>query len=169
VHRTCWQRKVHRLRTRSHRHGTEPTNQYGQLYRNGLQKNPSTGSSLCHDSGVLGSEPTIPHEGVMAIGCFQHVRRPNAVHRTSYFDFRILSKAHFFFLCSHSNSWKVPTDMISVQDSHLRGGGGSFCLKMWDSAKDIISEWTGQELAYSSLYGVRVYKEGSILAPHVGE
>jgi prolyl 4-hydroxylase len=29
------------------------------------------------------------------------------------------------------------------------------------------SEWTGQQLAECSLYGVRVYKEGAVLATHV--
>jgi hypothetical protein len=30
-----------------------------------------------------------------------------------------------------------------------------------------FSEWTGQQLAECSLYGVRVYKEGAVLATHV--
>jgi prolyl 4-hydroxylase len=59
--------------------------------------------------------------------------------------------------------------MVAVENSDLRGGGRTFCLKIWDAAKDIISEWTGQELAYSSLYGVRVYKEHALLAPHAGK
>lgn len=56
---------------------------------------------------------------------------------------------------------------MSVEDPKLRGGGKTFCLKVWDEVKAIISQWTGQELAYSGIYGIRVYKEGSILAPHV--
>lgn len=32
----------------------------------------------------------------------------------------------------------------------------------------VISEWTGQELTPTSLYGIRVYKDGAVLAPHVG-
>lgn len=56
--------------------------------------------------------------------------------------------------------------MVSVEDANLRGGGKTFCVKIWDTAKDILSEWTGQELAYSSLYGIRVYKEHALLAPH---
>jgi prolyl 4-hydroxylase len=31
----------------------------------------------------------------------------------------------------------------------------------------VIAEWTGQELTQCSLYGIRVYKNGAILAPHV--
>lgn len=29
------------------------------------------------------------------------------------------------------------------------------------------SEWTGQQLAECSLYGIRIYKEGAVLATHV--
>jgi prolyl 4-hydroxylase len=57
--------------------------------------------------------------------------------------------------------------MVSLEDRELKGGGRTFCLKIWDAARDILEEWTGQELAYSSIYGIRVYKEGAILAPHV--
>lgn len=30
-----------------------------------------------------------------------------------------------------------------------------------------LQEWTGQQLAECSLYGIRIYKEGAVLAPHV--
>lgn len=57
--------------------------------------------------------------------------------------------------------------MVSVENSALRGGGSSLKQKIWDAAKDTISEWTGQELTQCSLYGIRIYYEGSMLAPHV--
>ena len=57
--------------------------------------------------------------------------------------------------------------MVSVEDSGLRGGGSALKQKIWDAAKNTISEWTGQELTQCSLYGIRVYYEGSVLAPHV--
>jgi prolyl 4-hydroxylase len=57
--------------------------------------------------------------------------------------------------------------MVSVEDSSLRGGGTKLKLAIWDAARETISEWTGQELTQCSLYGIRVYKEGAILAPHV--
>ena len=38
---------------------------------------------------------------------------------------------------------------------------------IWDAARDTIQEWTGEELTQCSLYGIRVYQEGSILATHV--
>ena len=31
----------------------------------------------------------------------------------------------------------------------------------------MLSEWTGQKLKQTSLYGIRVYKEGAVLASHV--
>ena len=36
------------------------------------------------------------------------------------------------------------------------------------AAEGIVQEWTKQEkMKTSSLYGIRVYEEGAILAPHV--
>lgn len=57
--------------------------------------------------------------------------------------------------------------MISVEDSKLRGGGSALKQHIWSAARDTIQEWTGEELTQCSLYGVRVYYEGSVLAPHV--
>jgi hypothetical protein len=34
-------------------------------------------------------------------------------------------------------------------------------------AKETIQEWTGEELTQCSLYGIRVYHEGAVLATHV--
>jgi len=57
--------------------------------------------------------------------------------------------------------------MISVEDAQLRGGGNRLKQQIWDAARDTIQEWTGQELTQCSLYGIRVYQDGAILAPHV--
>lgn len=57
--------------------------------------------------------------------------------------------------------------MVSVEDTTLRGGGYGLKQKIWDAAREIISEWTGQEVTQCSLYGIRIYKDGAILAPHV--
>ena len=38
---------------------------------------------------------------------------------------------------------------------------------MKSTVKEILEEWVGLELTVTSLYGVRVYTEGAILAPHV--
>jgi prolyl 4-hydroxylase len=68
---------------------------------------------------------------------------------------------------TYTNNWVVPTYMVSVEDTSLRGGGSSLKKQIWDAARDTISEWTGQELTECSLYGIRVYKTGSILSSHV--
>jgi hypothetical protein len=39
--------------------------------------------------------------------------------------------------------------------------------KIWNMAKETIQEWTGEELTQCSLYGIRVYHEGAVLATHV--
>jgi prolyl 4-hydroxylase len=57
--------------------------------------------------------------------------------------------------------------MVSVEDQGLRGGGSRLKQKIWDAAKDTIESWTGQEVTQCSLYGIRVYFGGSVLAPHV--
>lgn len=66
-----------------------------------------------------------------------------------------------------TNHWDVPTLMLSVDDESLDGGGSLLRHHIWNAAHDTISEWTGQHLAETSLYGVRIYKDGAVLAPHV--
>jgi hypothetical protein len=39
--------------------------------------------------------------------------------------------------------------------------------QLWNDVKPIIEEWTGKVLKESSLYGIREYSNGSILATHV--
>lgn len=81
--------------------------------------------------------------------------------------------------------------MVSIEDSSMDGGGYALKQMIWNAARDTIrwvvessklrcfwtipysrsflsrSEWTGQQLAECSLYGVRIYKTGAILATHV--
>ena len=57
--------------------------------------------------------------------------------------------------------------MVSVEDTGLRGGGSKLKQAIWDAAEDTISRWTEQQLTQCSLYGVRVYTTGAILATHV--
>ena len=66
-----------------------------------------------------------------------------------------------------SNNWLSPSAMVSVEDTSLRGGGHALKQKIWNAAKEIVSEWTGQDLTQCSLYGIRVYYKGSVLATHV--
>lgn len=68
---------------------------------------------------------------------------------------------------SYVNHWEAPTYFTSVDDASLKGGGYVLKQKIWNAARDTISEWTGQQLAECSLYGIRIYKENAVLAPHV--
>ena len=71
------------------------------------------------------------------------------------------------FFVSSANNWISESTFVSVEDSKLRGGGYALKQKLWNEAHDVISEWTGQELTQCSLYGIRIYHEGAILATHV--
>ena len=68
---------------------------------------------------------------------------------------------------TYTNHWVAPTYMVSVEDGQLRGAGSNLKNRIWNAAQSTIEEWTGQELTKCSLYGIRVYTEGSILATHV--
>eukprot|EP00804_Cyclotella_cryptica_P021530 CCRYP_005823-RB/>CCRYP_005823-RB protein AED:0.42 eAED:0.42 QI:104/1/1/1/0.66/0.5/4/324/478 len=68
---------------------------------------------------------------------------------------------------TYTNHWQAPTYMVNVEDTKLRGAGYNLKKKVWDAAREVISEWTGEELTECSMYGIRVYTEGSILATHV--
>ena len=57
--------------------------------------------------------------------------------------------------------------MVSVEDVANLGGGRVLKQQLWNAARDTIQEWTGQRLAECSLYGIRIYEEGAVLAPHV--
>jgi len=60
---------------------------------------------------------------------------------------------------TYTNHWSSPTKMLRV-DTPLR-------KDIWDASKTALEEWTGVELSPTSLYGVRVYTDGAVLAPHV--
>jgi len=68
---------------------------------------------------------------------------------------------------TYTNHWVNPTYLVSVEDKNLRGGGSALKQAIWTAARETIQEWTGEELTQCSLYGIRVYKEGAVLASHV--
>ncbi|GMH75806.1 hypothetical protein TrST_g2 [Triparma strigata] len=65
-----------------------------------------------------------------------------------------------------TNHWSSPTLMVSLEDPSFPGGL-SLKSRIWSSVQKSLEEWSGQKLKKTSLYGIRVYTEGSILAPHV--
>jgi prolyl 4-hydroxylase len=65
------------------------------------------------------------------------------------------------------NHWDAPPTMIKVQEQIYPGGGSDLAAFVSDQSREILEQWTGQALAGSSVYGVRVYHNDSILTPHV--
>mmetsp|Transcript_29567 Transcript_29567/g.54519 ORF Transcript_29567/g.54519 Transcript_29567/m.54519 type:complete len:327 (+) Transcript_29567:119-1099(+) len=68
---------------------------------------------------------------------------------------------------TYTNHWESPTWMLDVGDEELPGGGAKLKNSIWEVARHALQEFTGQELTPTSLYGIRKYTEGSILATHV--
>lgn len=78
----------------------------------------------------------------------------------------------------YTNHWDVPTYMVPLDNPDLEGGGGLLKSRIWDAVKEKLQRWIDSEaesfgylnnypLSRASLYGIRVYSRGSILAPHV--
>lgn len=68
---------------------------------------------------------------------------------------------------TYTNHWIAPTYMVSVEDNSLIGAGQDLKAKVWDGIRPIIEQWTGHKVKPTSMYGIRVYTEGAILATHV--
>jgi prolyl 4-hydroxylase len=64
---------------------------------------------------------------------------------------------------TYVNHWEVPTRMLDIKQ-HLSEE------QLWTIIKavqPIMESWTGQSLILTSIYGIRAYYKGAILAPHV--
>eukprot|EP00574_Skeletonema_japonicum_P002821 CAMPEP_0201715796 /NCGR_PEP_ID=MMETSP0593-20130828/1896_1 /ASSEMBLY_ACC=CAM_ASM_000672 /TAXON_ID=267983 /ORGANISM="Skeletonema japonicum, Strain CCMP2506" /LENGTH=492 /DNA_ID=CAMNT_0048205393 /DNA_START=56 /DNA_END=1534 /DNA_ORIENTATION=- len=68
---------------------------------------------------------------------------------------------------TYTNHWDSPTFMLDIEDQLFTGGGSKLEKLIWDGSKKMLEEWTGQTLQPCSLYGIRKYTEGAVLAPHV--
>jgi prolyl 4-hydroxylase len=64
---------------------------------------------------------------------------------------------------TYVNSWDSPTYMVSLENPELRGGL-NVKQQIWAGVKPILEEWTGHKLEPTSLYGIRVYKDGAMLS-----
>ena len=67
---------------------------------------------------------------------------------------------------TYVNHWKSPTKMVNFEDPSIPEGA-ALKQSIWNEVKPIIEEWTGKRLKPTSLYGIRVYFNNSILATHV--
>lgn len=61
------------------------------------------------------------------------------------------------------NSWEAPSYMVSFEDPEFKEGTRVKEL-IWEGVKPIIEEWVGHKIEPTSLYGIRIYTGGSILA-----
>ncbi len=64
---------------------------------------------------------------------------------------------------TYVNSWESATMMVSFENRKLRGGL-NMKQRLWDGLMPIVEEWTGKKLKPVSLYGIREYKRGAVLA-----
>ena len=60
---------------------------------------------------------------------------------------------------TYTNHWESPTKMLNLDSTKRK--------VIWEASKESLEQWTGVELSPTSLYGVRVYTEDAVLAPHV--
>ena len=66
---------------------------------------------------------------------------------------------------TYHNMWDTPPTIMTLNQPTWEGGGQELQDQIWSSAKELMQEWSGQELSPVSLYGIRLYHNGSILAP----
>lgn len=67
----------------------------------------------------------------------------------------------------YHNKWDASPTLIGLHNTTLEGGGEQLTSYIWDAAKQILEDWTGQYLAHCNIWGIRTYHNGSILTPHV--
>jgi hypothetical protein len=68
---------------------------------------------------------------------------------------------------TYHNNWEIPPTIIRVDNKKLTGGGKPLQAAISDAARDVMEAWTGQRQAATSVYGIRIYHNQSILSPHV--
>jgi hypothetical protein len=75
---------------------------------------------------------------------------------------------------THTNHWKAKTFMMNVHDSKFQGGGIALANAVWNEVHDVLLRWIRTDnpdfhyqLSPASLYGIRTYTQGAVLAPHV--
>ncbi|GKY97510.1 hypothetical protein MPSEU_000709200 [Mayamaea pseudoterrestris] len=101
---------------------------------------------------------------------FTKTRAPNDLFQLvrSFFDRnKHESSVEWSELTTFHNNWEVPTRMVRVDNETLIGGGQALYATIADAIRPLVEEWIGMRVAVTSVYGVRIYGNQSILAPHV--
>jgi hypothetical protein len=66
----------------------------------------------------------------------------------------------------YQNSWKYNTDIVHVGQERS-GGSPKLNKAVYDAVKPLLEAWTGHYLDPVSLWGIRIYRNHSVLVPHV--
>ena len=66
----------------------------------------------------------------------------------------------------YQNSWDAPSEMVHLARKEF-GGSSKLQKQIFEAAQPILEEWTQHYLEPVSLWGIRVYRNNSILVPHV--
>jgi hypothetical protein len=53
---------------------------------------------------------------------------------------------------TYTNHWEAPSTMVNLEDKTMKDGGFVLKQTIWNAARDTISEWTGQQLAFSHFH-----------------
>jgi len=67
---------------------------------------------------------------------------------------------------TYVNHWSTPSYMVSTGERSLRLKTNIHQHTV-NTMQKVLEEWTGKTLVHTSLYGIRVYKDGAMLATHV--
>ena len=77
---------------------------------------------------------------------------------------------HWDAFNTYVNHWQAPTAMLDIlDDTHNTEHPLSHQerLELVKEIQSILEAWTKQPLVLTSLYGIRIYNQGAVLAPHV--
>jgi prolyl 4-hydroxylase len=98
------------------------------------------------------------------------IRTPNDLFRKIFAFYKRnkdKEKVEWDHINTYHNMWEAPPTIVHLNQPLNDGGGMDFQTELWNLIKPILQEWTGQRLSPVSLYGIRIYHNNSILAPHV--
>lgn len=101
---------------------------------------------------------------------FEKIRAPSKLFETIrdfYYENKDKRSQEWSSINTYQNLWDIPSTIVRLEDDRLTGGGEKIKAQVWEEAQKLLEAWTGQHLRAVSLYGVREYHRGSILAPHV--
>jgi len=79
---------------------------------------------------------------------------------------RHLNETEWHSLNTYHNMWESPPTLVNIQQP-ASGGGPDLTNQVWESARQTLEEWTGMHLSPCSIWGIRIYKNNSILTTHV--